>query len=75
MKTTKKDELLDYMRGYARTPAGRRALASDYDWRPHARIELERRRAAFLGVLPDELQEGIASGELDISELAKQLDR
>lgn len=75
MKATKQADLVDYMRGYARNPHALKLLTSGQDWSVHARMELERRRAVFLGTLPDELLEGIASGELSIPELAKQISR
>ncbi len=74
MTTKNTADLLDYMRGYARSnPNNMELLNRDQQWAKLAKIELDRRHAAFIAVLPNPILEEIAARELNITELAKQL--
>lgn len=75
MHTDKTNDLLDFMRGYARNnPDNRALLEQDRQWAENAKIVLSQRRMAFLNILPNELLEAIATGELVIPTLAKKIN-
>lgn len=76
MHNEKTNDLLDFMRGYVKNNPGNQALLEQQQqWCDTAKSELHRRRTAFLNVLPNELLQAIALGELDIPTLAKKIDQ
>lgn len=64
--------LRDYLRGYLRSPLNREVFASRQDWRQLAQAELDRRAAAVLSALPEAELALIASGQVDLQQLAWQ---
>lgn len=76
METNNTSILLDYMRGYAgSSPYNMELLQRQQQWATLAKMELDRRHAAFIAALPNSLLEDIAAGKLDITELATRLDQ
>lgn len=75
MDHTDEQQLLDYLRGYARShPANLHQLREYMHWPAMARAERDRRASRLLGVLPDDLLHAIAEGELDVNVVARRLD-
>jgi hypothetical protein len=73
-KTRIEQSLSDYLKGYLRDDPGRRKELSDFpDWPRMARLELDRRSARLLKVLPDDLLHAIARGEVDLAGLAGKI--
>lgn len=68
------DQLMDYASGFVqRSPQNLALLFLHQDWQAMARLELNRRAAAFIQLLPDEILHAIAAGELVIPDLAQKL--
>ncbi|SAI73143.1 Uncharacterised protein [Bordetella ansorpii] len=75
MDKTNEQQLLDYLRGYARShPANLHQLREYMRWPAMARAERDRRASRLLDVLPDDLLHAIAEGELDVNVVARRLD-
>jgi len=65
----------DFMGGFTRNRPDNLALLQDYpDWQRMAKQELDRRITRFLDCLPDEELHAIATGEVNLNELASGLD-
>ncbi|WP_073652156.1 hypothetical protein [Pseudomonas aeruginosa] len=74
MMTPIEQSLTDYLGGYTRNnPASRAHVMSYPDWQQMARLELDRRAASLLSVLPDEELRAIAEGQVSLPELARNL--
>jgi hypothetical protein len=66
--------LTEHLTGYLRhAPARREALRHFPGWPDMARREVDRRTARFLEVLPDDLLQAIARGEVDLARLAREI--
>ena len=78
METTSLQELaerlFDYLTGYGRgQPEKLQQLMAFDDWQRLARSELERRRMALVGMLDSELLEAIASGDIYVDRIARDV--
>lgn len=74
MMTPIEQSLTDYLGGYTRNnPACRAHIMSYLDWQRMARLELDRRAASLLSVLPDEELRAIAEGQVSLPKLARNL--
>ncbi|HFZ1921798.1 MULTISPECIES: hypothetical protein [Pseudomonadota] len=74
MMTSIEQSLADYLGGYTRNnPANRAHIVNYQDWQRMARLELDRRAASLLSVLPDEELRAIAEGQVSLPELVKNL--
>ncbi|SAI46768.1 Uncharacterised protein [Bordetella ansorpii] len=75
MDNTSEQQLMDYLRGYARSnPANLHQLREYMHWPAMARAERDKRASRLLDVLPDDLLHAIAEGELDVNAVARRLD-
>jgi hypothetical protein len=66
--------LTNYLNGYFRDdPTHRKEVLEFPDWPQMARLELDRRSARLLEVMPDDVLNAIARGEVDLAELAGKI--
>lgn len=72
--TQAQNNVKDYMTGFARNnPEGLAHLASYPRWQQVAEAELQRRATRFLVNFPEDELVAVASGEVDIAEIAKAM--
>lgn len=72
--TEAQNNIKDYMTGFARNnPEGLAHLASYPRWQQVAEAELQRRATRFLVNLPDDDLIAVASGKVDVAEIAKAM--
>ncbi|MCL2076041.1 MAG: hypothetical protein FWH15_06335 [Betaproteobacteria bacterium] len=66
--------LLDYLAGYTRNNPNNLAHVIEYpDWQRMARHELDRRAARMLETLQDDELRAIATGSINLADLARRL--
>ena len=67
-------ELANILTGYFHgSPENRAQVVAYPDWKNRARAELDRRATRFLDALPSRILDEIASGRIDLAELAAEL--
>jgi hypothetical protein len=72
--TRTEQTLTDYLGGYIRnSPANREHVINYPDWPRMARLELDRRSARFLEVLPEKELHAIAEGQISLPDLVNKL--
>ncbi len=68
------ERLSDYLTGYGQGhPEKLQQLMAFDEWQRLARSELERRRMALVGMLDSELLEAIASGDIYVDRIARDV--
>ncbi|RMX19026.1 hypothetical protein EBQ34_01340 [Vandammella animalimorsus] len=67
-----KQSLLQYLRGYLRRTHSAQPIEQRADWQALAQAELDRRAAAVLSALPDAELALVATGQVDLQQLARQ---
>jgi hypothetical protein len=73
-RATATEHLTDYLTGYGHHDRQRLTEVANYpDWKTRAKAELDRRMTQLIETLPSELVTAIATGEVDMGEVAEQL--
>ena len=74
MMTPIEQSLTEYLGGYTRNnPASRAHVIGYPDWQRMAKLELDRRAASLLLVLPDEELRAVAEDQVSLPDLARSL--
>jgi hypothetical protein len=73
-QTPIEQSLAEYLAGYVgNDPARREQVRNFPDWPGLARRELDRRGARLLEILPDDVLDAIARGEVDLAGLVEKI--